>query len=310
MFPFGIAALFLNEVVRFLPALVDEKAAEAQVLLVLRHLVQADERHFRNFVAGIALALPIRRAEEIRNVIREPARRAQQLVLACCLIVADSALNQVTQAVQLVMITEALEHAVHAVDDVVGVKVAFGGLRGAHNVDGFISSGFQRLVGVLNQGIADGFNPLAEVSILKHEAVELVLIRVRGVIGKGIVAAVGVRLGRILRALLTVLRHDAPCQTEIMHTPAFFRAGDAVIERFPLVGNDFAADEFRFPLPERVSDGNGAEVDRVREAGGIHEGVLLYSRLIFSCWWWKPLVLNCSLRQLRGSALEGVARVV
>ena len=93
----------------------------------------------------------------------------------------------------------------------------------------------------------------------------------RGVIGKGIVAAVGVRLGRILRALLTVLRHDAPCQTEIMHTPAFFRAGDAVIERFPLVGNDFAADEFRFPLPERVSDGNGAEVDWVREASGIHE---------------------------------------
>ena len=26
MFPFGIAALFLNEVVRFLPALVDEKS--------------------------------------------------------------------------------------------------------------------------------------------------------------------------------------------------------------------------------------------------------------------------------------------
>ena len=234
-------------------------------------------------MAGIALALPIRRAEEIRNVIRKPARRAQQLVLACCLIVADSTLNQVTQAVQLVMITEVLEHAVHAVDDVVGVKVAFGGLRGAHNVDGFISGGFQRLVGVQNQGIADGFNPLAEVSILKQEAVELVLIRVRGVIGKGIVAAVGVRLGRILRALLTELRHDAPRQTEIVHTPALFRAGDAVIERVPLVGNDFAADELRFPLPERVSDGNGVEVDRVREASDIHEGnppLLLNSRLV------------------------------
>ena len=180
------------------------------------------------------------------------------------------------------MITEVLEHAVHAVDDVVGVKVAFGGLRGAHNVDGFIGGGFQRLVGVLNQGIADGFNPLAEVSILKQEAVELVLIRVRGVIGKGIIAAVGVRLGRILRALLTGLRHDAPRQTEIVHTPALFRAGDAVIERVPLVGNDFTADELRFPLPERVSDGNGVEVDRVREASDIHEGnpPLLNSRLI------------------------------
>ncbi len=168
------------------------------------------------------------------------------------------------------MITEVLERAVHAVDDVVGVKVAFGSLRGAHNVDGFISGGFQRLVGVLNQGIADGFNPLAEVSILKQEAVELVLIRVRGVIGKGIVTAVGVRLGRILRALLTGLCHYASCQMEIMHTPALFRAGDAVIERFPLVGNDFAADELRFPLPERVSDGNGVEVDWVREASDIH----------------------------------------
>ena len=116
-------------------------------------------------------------------------------------------------------------------------------------------------------------------------------------------------LGLILRALLTGLRHDAPRQTEIVHTPALFRAGNTVIERVPLVGDNLAADEFRFPLPERVSDGNGVEVDRVREAGGIHEGVLLYSRLIFSCWWWKPLVLNCSLRQLRGSALEGVARV-
>ena len=71
-------------------------------------------------------------------------------------------------------------------------------------------------------------------------------------------------------------------QTEIVHTPALFRAGDAVIERVPLVGDNLAADELRFPLPERVSDGNGAEVDWVCEASDIHEGNPPYinSRLI------------------------------
>ena len=125
----GAALLLLHEIVGFLPALVDEEAAQGQIALLTGDFIEADQRHLRDLMARIALALALLRAKTRLEVVRKPAGRAQELVLAGALIIGDRRLGQMAEAVQLVMITQVGQRGVHAVDDIVCVEIAVLHLR-------------------------------------------------------------------------------------------------------------------------------------------------------------------------------------
>ena len=78
---------------------------------------------------------------------------------------------------------------VHAVEDVVGVQVAVVELRRADDIDGGVGGRFKVSVRVVGQRVADRFDPFGEISVLEHEAVELVGIGVRRVVRQGFEAA-------------------------------------------------------------------------------------------------------------------------
>ena len=269
-FLFGAEAFFLDEIVRRLTALIHEVFAQAQILLLAGHLVQPHQRHLGDIVARVALALAVLRAQTLVDEIHEPACRPEQLILARGLVIGHRALHQMAQAVQLVVVAQVGQRGVHAVDDVIGVQIAIGVLGGADDVDGFVRDFFQLRVGMLGQTVTDGLDPLGEVRILEEEAVELVILGMGHVLGQGLEAAVGVLGRRVLGAQTALIRHHPPGHAEIAHAPGRIGPGNAVIQRFPLVGNHLGAHQLHLAVPEGIGDGDFLQVDGRRKQLPVH----------------------------------------
>ena len=155
---------------------------EVGIALFAGGLGEFDECHFGDFVPGIAVQLAVGGAESGIDVISETAGRVKQLAFAGGLIVGDRAFGQVAEAVQLMVVLQVGEVPVHAVEDVVGVQVAVVELRRADDIDGGVGGRFKVSVRVVGQRVADRFDPFGEISVLEHEAVELVGIGVRRVV--------------------------------------------------------------------------------------------------------------------------------
>ena len=73
------------------------------------------------------------------------------------------------------------------------------------------------------QRIGHGLQPFAQVAVLEHHTDEFALFFAR-------------------------------CDAEIMDAAALFRAGDTVVERFPLIGNHFCTDKLRIIREKTVRD--------------------------------------------------------
>ena len=178
----GTAAIFELEVERLPATLAYEVFGEVGIALFAGGFGQFDERHFSDFVARVAVQLAVGGAESGIDVISETAGRVKQLAFAGGLIVGDRAFGQVAEAVQLMVVLQVGEVPVHAVEDVVGVQVAVVELRRADDIDGGVGGRFEVGVRVVGQRVADRFDPFGEISVLEHEAVELVGIGVRWII--------------------------------------------------------------------------------------------------------------------------------
>ena len=268
----GTAAIFELEVERLLAALAHEVFGEVGVALFAGGLGEFDECHFGDFVPGIAVQLAVGGAESGIDVISETAGRVEQLAFAGGLIVGNRAFGQVAEAVQLMVVLQVGEVPVHAVEDVVGVQVAVVELRRADDIDGGVGGRFKVSVRVVGQRVADRFDPFGEISVLEHEAVELVGIGVRRVVRQGFEAAERVfrrHEGLAFLVVFCVLRGGG---LEVVHAVAGCGAGNVVVQRVPLVGNHLGAHEFLPRCPERVGDGGVAQCDWMAGAiGGSHE---------------------------------------
>ena len=91
-----------------------------------------------------------------------------------------------------------------------------------------------------------------------------------GILRQGLKAAVGVcgrHKGIAQRALLFV---QARSGAEIVHAPAGLGIRDAVVERFPLVGNYLGAHQFHHPLPEAIGDLYVCKGERRAEKPVVH----------------------------------------
>ena len=254
----GLALIFaahpglLVEIAGLRPPLVQEELAESQIFFAARGLIQPDQGHLRDLMARIALTFFRLRAEAVRHIVREAAGSLQQLVLSGGLIVGSRALRQMAQTVQLVMVPQVGEGPVHAVDDIIGVQIPAVMLGGTDQLNGLIRSFLQRGVRALGQGIRHGFDPLGEVRVLEHIAVEFVRVRVYRVLRDGLEAPVGIAGLSIAGALLALFPHH-PCRSaEIVHTVAGLSVLHAVVKGFPLVGDHLCTDKLLLLVPEAV----------------------------------------------------------
>ena len=268
----GAAAVFELEIERLPATLAYEVFGEVGIALFAGGFGQFDERHFSDFVARVAVQLAVGGAESGIDVISETAGRVEQFAFAGGLIVGDRAFGQVAEAVQLMVVLQVGEVPVHAVEDVVGVQVAVVELRRADDIDGGVGGRFKVSVRVVGQRVADRFDPFGEISVLEHEAVELVGIGARRVVRQGFEAAERVfrrHEGLAFLVVFCVLRGGG---LEVVHAVAGCGAGNVVVQRVPLVGNHLGAHEFLPRCPERVGDGGVAQCDWMAGAiGGSHE---------------------------------------
>ena len=165
------------------------------------------------------------------------------------------------ETVQFVMVLQIGEVAVHAVENVVGVKVAVVQLRRAHDVDGRVGCGLEFGVGMMGQRVADRFDPLGEVGVLEHESIEFVRVGIGRVFRQRLEAAEGVfrrHEGLALLVTLGILRGRG---LEVVHAVAGDGTGNVVVQRIPLIWNHHGAYELLLGGPERVGDGGVAQRD-------------------------------------------------
>ena len=154
-------------------------------------------------------------------MIHQPQHRVQQFALAGGLIVGHGRLDHVAGAVELVVIHQIGPALLQPVDDVIGVHVAVGLLRRDDVVDGRVHHGLQLRVVPVGQRVGRALQPFGHVAVLKHAA-----------------------------AVLTLLLSGG--DAEVVHAMAGSGVRDAVVQRFPLIGNAFATDGLSNGTPERI----------------------------------------------------------
>ena len=259
---FGATTVLGLEIQRRAPAFGDEVARQVQIPAFTGGLVQPHKRHLGDLMPRIAAQLALVASENGVHVVGVTAGGPEQLVLAGALVVGHGALDQMPQAVQFVVVLQVGERAVHAVEDVVGVQVAVVQLGVADDVDGGVGSGLEFGIGVLRQAVADRFDPLGEVGVLEHEAIERVRIGVRGILRQRLEAAKRVGRGHERLALGGLGRVLARGGLEVVHAVAGGGTGHVVVQRVPLEGDDRGAHQLLFGVPERVGHGDAGHLQR------------------------------------------------
>ena len=242
------------EIVRLRSPHIQKEFSKLQIFLLTGQLIQFCERHLRDLMSGIAFTLSVLRPELFSNKVRESLRRLQQLILAGRLIIGCRSLEQMSETVELVVISEVGENAVHTVDDIVGVQIAVLRLCRTDNIDRLIRSPLKLRIGMVNQGIADRLNPLREVAVLKNKAVEFIRVGVLRILRQCLKAAEGI--GRLHKAstFLFFTVHHLPCNLKVPHTITRRGIRHSVVERLPLIGDHLAPHEFLLPAPEFICD--------------------------------------------------------
>lgn len=198
---------FLDQIVGLFPADPHEMSGKLQIRAVPRHTVQLDKGKLNLLMAGAAAALAFAGAEHAADQIREAARHIQQAALAGGLVVGDGGFDQVAAAVKLVSLRQILPAVFRMLNGDVGIEIAVVLLRAGNEIDRLVRQALKLGSRTILNTERHGFNPFVEVGILENGA---------------------------LVASLPLPRRDA----EIIQTMGRFHIRQAIVEGFPLVGND------------------------------------------------------------------------
>ena len=161
---------FLLEVVRRLPAFVDEIPAQIEVATFLGDVIKAKEGQLDLRVAAVATNLTRLATETRRNVVGKTLRDSQEPVLSSRFEMNHRCFDQVSGAVEFVQISKVLESMLRAPGKDVAVDVAVRQLRPLEQADNLLNTRLQRRVARLLQACRGGFQPFREVGIPKDAA--------------------------------------------------------------------------------------------------------------------------------------------
>ena len=255
----GSFAVLGVEVVGPLAPAVQKALGQVPVALLSRSLVEAEQGHFRDLMAGIALA-PAVVPERLVNEVREAAGGAEELILARSLPVGHGPLRQVAEAVELVVVPEVGEGAVQAVQYVVGVQIAVGLLGGADQVDELVRPGLQLRIGPLGDSVGRRLHPLGEIAVLKDIAIEAVRVGAGRVRRQHFKAPGRAVRRREVLPRLRPLRGEPGRGLEIVDAVAGSRPGHLVVKGPPLIGQHRPPHQVHFRGPEGVLHPQGLQL--------------------------------------------------
>ena len=102
-------------------------------------------------MAGVTVTLPFLRAEGLTDEVNIAAGGPQQAVLAGCIIVSHSALDQMPQAIELMMVSQIGEDLVCAAQDIEGVQITVFQLSTADDLNGLVCDGLQLRIRMLGE---------------------------------------------------------------------------------------------------------------------------------------------------------------
>ena len=156
-------------------------------------------------VAWIGVQLALVRPDDLHEVVHVAQHHVEKGALARGAGIGDGRLQQMAGAVKLVAIAEVLEAVFRFLDGVVAVEIAVGLLGLSQQGNDLVAICLQGRIGMVDEGIGSGFQPLGKIRILKHHAVELP----------------GLQTGS---------------HAEIVDAAALFRSLDFIVEGLPLVG--------------------------------------------------------------------------
>ena len=103
---FYFFGMLLIKVVGTLSTLVHEIPGKVQVFFLPGQFIKPHKGHLCDFMSRITVKLSLFRTEICRHIVCKSFRRLQQLVLASRLKICHSPFNQVSEAVQLVMVLQ------------------------------------------------------------------------------------------------------------------------------------------------------------------------------------------------------------
>ena len=201
------------------------------MLFVTGDVIKLYQRHFNNLMSGIAMEFSFFRTYQRIHQIDITAHGFEQLVLSGDLIIGNSTLNHMAETVQLMVVCQVGKALFQTVDDIEGIQIPIRLLCGTDQINGFICGLFELGIGMGHQRIANGFDPLGEVTVLEYKSAVLALFQ-------------------------------TCCNAEVLHTVARRSSFDLIVERLPLIGNHLCSCQLLQSCPERAGDAYGSDVNR------------------------------------------------
>lgn len=174
-------------------------------------------------MAGVTLAPAFAGAEHLNHQVGKFLGDVQQVALAGGLVVGDGRFDQMPAAVQLVAFGQVLSAVFGMFDGDVGVQVSVLALGQADQFNDFVGDGDVLAAGAVLDAESHRFQPFIKIGVLEDGAA---------------VAALH-------------LPGDNP---EIVNAMRGFRAGDAVVEGLPLIGDELLAHQAHITAEKRVGD--------------------------------------------------------
>ena len=160
----------LIEVVRRLPALVDEIPAKVKVAALLGDVIKAKKRQLDLRVAAVATNLTWLATETRRNVVGKTLRDSQEPVLSGRFEMNHGCFDQVSGAIEFVQVSKVLESMLRTPGKDMAVDVPIRLLRPLEQADNLLNTRLQSRVARLLQARRCGFQPFREVRIPKDAA--------------------------------------------------------------------------------------------------------------------------------------------
>ena len=230
---------FFFKIKRSLAALIHKIFCQLQMFLILSNGIQADKSHFQDFMAGIALHFSGFRTKISVYQIHIADDSVEEFVLTGSFIIRHSAFCHMSQAVHFVVVPQVCPTFIQPVDNIVCIQVTIGLLGGADQVDNFIGRFFKLRIRMGHEGIGYGFQPFKAVAVLENAAVEIALFQPRG-------------------------------YPEVFNPVAGFRIRQAVVQRFPLIRNNFLSGKLHIASPEGIGDFDVLWGNRVCKVFRVH----------------------------------------
>ena len=177
--PVPALPLFHKEV-RLRSPLIQEIAAQLQVLLVSGFPIQAVQRQLRLRMPRIPVELPLLRADHRVDMIRHPLHDVQESPFPGGLMVGHRAFRQMPEGVQLVAVLQVGPALAGLLNGKPGVQVAVRLLGFSDDLNDLVDFPFQLRIRRDHQPVGRRLDPLAHVAVLEDHSVEFSLRQPRG----------------------------------------------------------------------------------------------------------------------------------